>query len=192
MDACEQQSASRLSLTIRCAWTAARVSQLAQRQEQANVYQMRQLLGFAIAIICAIRPTAVQAHSSPEASVDVVTRAELEETREAVWRAFFAGDTVKLAALIPPALAAGDPFGCNSRAPTIAYAVQSAASGNRLVELLFDSTTITVHGSVAVMHAKYEYVLEDRSGRRRAWRGRATEVFVREGGRWVNPLWYLE
>ena len=41
--------------------------------------------------------------------VDPRTRAELESAREAVWRAWFAGDSASLEKLIPAALAAGAP-----------------------------------------------------------------------------------
>jgi hypothetical protein len=42
------------------------------------------------------------------------------------------------------------------------------------------------------MQARYVYVLQLPNGARDTTRGVATEVFVRENRRWVNPFWYLE
>jgi len=36
------------------------------------------------------------------------------------------------------------------------------------------------------------HVLQDRGGTESTARGFATEILVRENGRWVNPFWYLE
>jgi hypothetical protein len=41
------------------------------------------------------------------------------------------------------------------------------------------------------MQSRYHLVLDQR-GNRTMRSGIATELFVRERGRWVNPFWYLE
>jgi hypothetical protein len=124
--------------------------------------------------------------------VDAGTRAELEKARDAVWRAWFAGDSAQLAQLIPGALAAGSRSGWEDRATSFAGARQFAQSGGTLAEIRFDSTTVTLKGDVAVMQALFTYVTESADGKRAKRRGTATEVFVRQGGRWVNPFWYLQ
>lgn len=124
--------------------------------------------------------------------VDASTRAELERARETIWRAFYAGDSAQLERLIPPALAAGSTWGWGERAATIASARHAAASGQRLAELHFDSTSITLRGSVAIMQARFTCVTERRGGKRTTNQGTATEIFVRQDGRWVNPFWYIQ
>jgi hypothetical protein len=37
----------------------------------------------------------------------------------------------------------------------------------------------------------YLYELESAPGQRRTGKGRATEIFVRRNGVWVNPGWHL-
>jgi hypothetical protein len=115
--------------------------------------------------------------------VDASTRAELEKARETIWRAVYAGDSAQLQQLIPPALAAGSPWGWEERA---------AASGQRLAELHFDSTSITLRGNVAIMQARFFSVTESHDGKRATNQGIATEIFVRQDGRWVNPFWYIQ
>jgi Domain of unknown function (DUF4440) len=144
------------------------------------------LLAFNSAIVCAQAGTSLAVQR-----VDAKTRTELEKARETIWRAWFAGDSVALERLIPNALAAGSPWGWEERAATFASARRSAANG-RLAEIRFDSTTITLRDSVAIMQARFTYVLELTNGRRISTRGIATEIFVRQDGHWVNPFWYLQ
>ena len=129
----------------------------------------------------AIRPT----------PVDEPTRQALFTARDAVWRAWFAGDSAALGRLLPAALAACGRGGWETRDASIASARSFAASGGKLVELRFDSTSIALQGAVAVLVAKYHLVVatgSDRSTRD----GTATEIFVRRGDGWVNPFWYLQ
>jgi hypothetical protein len=115
--------------------------------------------------------------------VDASTRAELEKARETIWRAVYAGDSAQLQQLIPPALAAGSPWGWEEGAATIADAQRAAASGQRLAELHFDSTSITLRGNVAIMQARFFSVTESHDGKRATNQGIATEIFVRQDGR---------
>jgi SnoaL-like domain len=124
--------------------------------------------------------------------VNASTRAELERARETIWRAFYAGDSALLERLIPPALAAGSTWSWEERAATIASAQRAAANGRRLAELHFDSTSITLRDSVAMMQARFICVTERRDGKRTTNQGTATEIFVRQDGRWVNPFWYIQ
>src|ERR1043166_397401 len=145
-----------------------------------------------IALVASTRLAAQPDAPLASAPVTAATRAELVAAREAVWRAWFAGDHVRLGELIPAALAAGESHGWSDRARSMGDAKDFAASGGKLVDIRFDSTAITLHGPVAVMWSRYTYVLQDKAGKRTTTRGVATEVFVHEKGRWVNPFWYLD
>ena len=147
---------------------------------------MRTSAILALCLVCGIARA-----QAPSSAVDAKTRAELEQARDAVWRSWFSGDLAALERLIPAALAAGSPQSWEDRAKTLSQSKQWAASGNRLVELRFDSTTITLRGSVAFLDARYITITADKAGKRDTTRGRAAEVFLHDKGRWVNPFWYL-
>ena len=119
--------------------------------------------------------------------VDARTRAELETAREAV-----AGDSAALERLIPGALAAGSPLEWEDRAATLEGSRRAGISGRRLVAIRFDSTTIDLRDDVALIRARYAYILETPDGKRTTGSGIAAEIFVREDGHWVNPFWYLK
>ena len=135
---------------------------------------------------------AAQTRGVATQNVDAKTRAELEQARDAIWRAWFAGDVAALYKLVPSALAAGSPRSWEDRTQTVAGSSDFAKSGGRLVELRFDSTTIALNGDVAMMYSRYLTVTVDAQGKRDTVRGRAAEVFVRQKGAWVNPFWYLD
>jgi hypothetical protein len=126
-------------------------------------------------------------------TLSAVDSAALDSAREAVWRAWFAGDTVALSKLVPGALAAGSSWApWDDRAATLQAARASAMSGTRLVDIRFDSSTVTLDGNVAVMRSRFTYTTETATHQKRIVTGRATEIFVREQGKWLNPFWYLE
>lgn len=117
----------------------------------------------------------------------------LASAREAVWRAWFAGDTIALSRLVPSVVSAGSrrqPW--ESRAATFQGARAFASSGARLVDLRFDSTTIVLDGNVAVVRSRFAYTIESPNHERNTFTGRATEIFVQENERWLNPFWYLQ
>jgi Domain of unknown function (DUF4440) len=129
---------------------------------------------------------AQQPMSDPAASA-------LASAREAVWRAWFAGDTIALSKLVPSVVAAGSghqPW--ESRAITFQGARAFASSGARLVDLRFDSTTIALDGNLAIVRSRFAYTIESPNHERNTVTGRATEIFVLENERWLNPFWYLQ
>jgi len=147
----------------------------------------------AVVLVVSAMPSRAQTGAGlARQAVDAKTKAELESAREAVWRAWFAGDSVALERLIPSALAAGTPWAWEDRALTFKGARDIAARGLRLVDLRFDSTSIDLRDDVALMRARFTYVLQGRAGIPVTTSGIAAEVFVRENGRWVNPFWYLK
>jgi ketosteroid isomerase-like protein len=66
-----------------------------------------------------------------------------------------------------------------------------AAGGGRLVRLEFPRVEVQAFGDVVVVYSQYVFET-DTKGKRETSSGRATEVFVRRGGRWVNPGWHMD
>ena len=122
--------------------------------------------------------------------LSTAARHAIDVARAAVWRAWFAGDTASLSALVGPALAARDGGGWQDRTAVLKDARDFARGGGRLVELHFDSTTYTQRGPTVVVQGRYSFVIEDQ-GKRSTQTGDATELFVQDRGRWINPFWYL-
>jgi len=117
----------------------------------------------------------------------------LLDAREAVWRAYFAGDRGTLEKLIPEetlAIEAGDNNWSNRRT-ILDGAIQFAKSGGKLIKLEFPKTEIQVYGATAVVYSNYSYELET-GGQRVNRSGRVTEVFVLRKGQWVNPGWHMD
>lgn len=138
-----------------------------------------------------VTPARAQAPEKTRAGIDSAATAELLKARERIWRAWFASDSAELARLLPPATVAVEgQDGWQDRAAIIASSKQFAGSGGKLVRIQFYDTEITSYGSLAIVHARYELELEN-SGQRNTMRGRATEIFVRRDGSWVNPFWHL-
>jgi hypothetical protein len=112
--------------------------------------------------------------------------------REAVWRAYFAGDRATLEKLIPEetiAIEGGDPW--SNRQTILDGAERFAKNGGRLVKLEFPRTEIQVYGYTAVVYSNYAYELET-GGQHINQSGRVTEVFVLRKGQWVNPGWHMD
>ncbi len=120
-------------------------------------------------------------------------RKRLLDAREAVWRAYFAGDRATLEKLIPEetvAIEAGDNTWSN-RQTILDGAAQFAKGGGKLLKLEFPKTEIQVYGLTAVVYSNYAYELET-GGQRINQAGRVTEVFVLRKGQWVNPGWHMD
>jgi Domain of unknown function (DUF4440) len=111
--------------------------------------------------------------------------------REAVWRDYFANGP-DLATALPDnfvAINTADSL-WEDRAATLAGARASVARGTRLTELRFPRNVVQRYGNVAIIHSRYEAVLET-GGDRFTMRGHITEVFVWDGKRWIHPSWHL-
>jgi len=116
----------------------------------------------------------------------------LLEAREAVWRAYFAGDRAKLEKLLPAELVTLEPGGSwGNREAVFEGSKRFAASGGKLVRLEFPKTEIQVYGYAATVYSTYLYELEN-EGKRSTNTGRVTELFVYQNGAWVNPSWHME
>jgi ketosteroid isomerase-like protein len=117
----------------------------------------------------------------------------LLDAREAVWRAYFAGDRATLEKLIPEetiAIETGDNTWSN-RQTILDGSTQFAKSGGKLLKLDFPKTEIQMYGFTAVVYSNYSYELET-GGQHVNQSGRVTEVFVLRKGQWVNPGWHMD
>ena len=142
-------------------------------------------------IIALLLATAPLAPAAEQQTADT-TQASLLREREAVWRDFFAS-TPDLAVKLPPefvSIHSGDST-WRDRAATLELARASAASGRKLVSLQFPRNKIERYGAVAVIHSRYEAVLEGPDGRTTI-RGNITEVFRWDGKRWLHPSWHMD
>ncbi len=119
---------------------------------------------------------------------------QLLAAREAVWRAYFTNDQAQLDKLVPADTIVLDgplekPF--VRKAEILASAQRGAEQGTKLVRLEFPHTEVQVYGTTAIIYTTYVYELERPNGQRQTTTGKATEIFVRRQGAWVNPGWLL-
>jgi hypothetical protein len=122
---------------------------------------------------------------------------EVLRLREGAWRAYFAGDEKALGAMLP-----ADFIGINmddgplvTREKALEQARSFRASGGRLVNLEFPETRAQHYGDVMIFYGRYTVVLESGGPERTTrttLRGRLTEMFLRQGGRWVHTGWHLD
>lgn len=112
--------------------------------------------------------------------------------REAVWRAWYGGDTQALAKLLPPELITMHPdsneFGTYES--MVAGSTRFAKGGGKLTRLAFPRTDFQRYGNTVIIYTRYELDI-DQGGKVTTERGKATEVFVRRGGKWLNTGWQL-
>jgi len=126
-------------------------------------------------------------------TLDARSKSDLLATRELAWRAWFAGDSKTLEAMLPAEFIGvgwGDgPW--NSKATSIAGSQEFAASGGKLTALDFPKTEIQSYGDVAFVYSTYK-VTFTAGGQNVVQEGRSTEVFVRKNGKWLHPGWHLD
>lgn len=139
-----------------------------------------------------LHPDAVSQLMSQRRFLDNDERASLMKAREAVWRAWFAGDRATLLTLLPPELITIDPgstaFG--TLTSNLDGSRSFAAGGGKLTRLVFPTTEIQSYGNTAIIYTSYEMDLQS-GGQTRTERGMATEVFVLKDGQWLNTGWQL-
>jgi ketosteroid isomerase-like protein len=117
---------------------------------------------------------------------------DLFQTREAVWHAWFAGDTLQLGRLLPDSVVAIENGAeWHDRRGVLRGSANFAASGGRLISLEFPKTVVQRFGDVAIVYSTYRLILEQ-GGQRDSLHGRATEVFTLRGGHWLNPSWHMD
>jgi ketosteroid isomerase-like protein len=117
----------------------------------------------------------------------------LLDAREAVWRAYFAGDRAALEKLLPEDLITLEPYAGSwgNRKTVLENSARFAAGGGKLLRLEFPKTEIQMYGYTAFVYSTYFYEVEE-GGKRNQASGRVTEVFVQRNGAWVNPGWHMD
>jgi ketosteroid isomerase-like protein len=117
----------------------------------------------------------------------------LLQAREAVWRAWFAGDTKTLQELIPPEtiVMSGGEREWKHQADVLRSSAEFHSKGGKLIRLEFPRTEVQHFGDVAIVWSSY--VLETEIDGQRTWgSSRATEIFVWQHGHWTNPGWHTD
>jgi ketosteroid isomerase-like protein len=143
--------------------------------------------GMALLAVC------LSGAAAEAADLDAKTKAELLAVRDSAWYAWFGNDQAKLKELLPPdavTISAGDPT-WHDLAGVLQSAADFATTGSKLTRLAFPRTEVQAYGDTAFVYSLYEFDLEGPQGKRSA-SGRATEVFVRQNGRWIHPGWHLD
>ena len=171
---------------------AARNGEEYQKLTFIDVYHKDPAGWIQVASNTSLHPDAVFEMASQRRQLDESERAELMKAREAVWRAWFAGDEPALRKLLPPELITIEPhsetFG--SFTSTLEGSRGFAAGGGKLTRLAFPSTEVQVYGNTAVLYTSYKLDLQS-GGQTRSERGMATEAFVLKDGQWLNTGWQL-
>jgi ketosteroid isomerase-like protein len=142
----------------------------------------------------ALHPESAEAQMGASRQIGGEMKKRLLDAREAVWRAYFAGDRTTLEKLIPEETIAIEPVGApgwSGRQNILEASAEFAKSGGKLIKLEFPKTEIQLYGMTAVIYSNYSYELE-MGGQRRTNTGRVTEVFVQRDGQWVNPGWHMD
>ena len=119
---------------------------------------------------------------------------QLVAARDTVWRAYFRSDTTLLRRYIPPAAAVVEGSAevrWSDRGDIMRSAGRMIDSKSRFIDVVFSNTQIAPSGHSALVQSNYAIIRES-NGRRDTTRGRATELFVKQGATWINPYWQLE
>jgi Domain of unknown function (DUF4440) len=120
-------------------------------------------------------------------------RKELLDARETAWRSFFQKDLDVVERIVAPELIAiqenSDRW--DNRTRLIALAKAMNEQGVQLLRLEFPRTEIQLFGDTAIPY--YTYIFETGlKGKSVVDGGRATEIFVRRDGKWVDVGWHLD
>jgi hypothetical protein len=158
-----------------------------------DVYAKRKGSWIQVASHTVIDPEWRAEQTSKPMTIGPKMRAFILESREKVWRAWFANDRATLEKLIPEEVIAIDNGGegWSNRAAVFAGAQRFAESGGKLVRLEFPKTEIQVYGNTVLVYTTYIYETEVK-GQRTTASGRATEMFVRRGDELVNVGWHMD
>lgn len=163
-----------------------------QKLTLVDVYHKEPAGWIQVASNTSLHPDEIAEQMSRLRTLSETDRAALLAAREAVWRAWFAGNTEALARLVPAELVTIEPgsatFG--TRESTLAGSRGFAASGDTLTRLEFPRTEIQAYGNTVVLYTSYEMDISS-GGQTRTDRGVATEVFVQQNDRWLNTGWQL-
>lgn len=107
--------------------------------------------------------------------------------RDAVWRAWFNGDSLGLVAALPEQMVGMG----KHRAAIISEAMEFRRGGAKLVSIAFTDDEFLVQDGVALVLSNYRVVTSN-NGAEGVTAGKAIELFTLQGGRWLNPYWHLD
>lgn len=159
-----------------------------------DIYAKRKGNWIQVASHTVVDPEWRAAQMSKPQKVTPEMRQWILDTRDAVWKAWFANDRSRLDKLIPE-----EAIGINAgskewadRAAILAGAKAFADSGAKLVKIDFPKTDIQVYGNTVLVYTTYIYETEDNKGARKTVSGHGTEMFVRRDDELVNVGWHLD
>ena len=117
----------------------------------------------------------------------------LLQSREQVWRAWFAGDIKTLEQLVPPdtIVMSGGEEQWKHQAEVLRTSAEFHAKGGKLLRLEFPRTEVQHYGDVAIVWSSYTLELEV-GGKKSGGSSRVTEIFVQRNGQWTNPGWHTD
>jgi hypothetical protein len=131
--------------------------------------------------------------ATPTGSLPADWEPTLIAVREQVWRDWFSGAPT-LGEMLPDDFI-GMGFGegpWDNKETTLAGSRDFAASGSKLTSIAFPKTTTQAMGDVVVVYSNYELTFTSTTGEVTTQRGRATEIFRWQDGRWLHPGWHLD
>jgi hypothetical protein len=149
---------------------------------------MRRVMQMAVGLMALAASMPAFAQGSGMQDRDAILKA-----REAVWRAWFAGDIPTLKRLVPAEtiVISGGEEAWKHQAEVLQSSAAFHAEGGKLLTLEFPHTEMQRFGDVAVTWSTYRLEM-DVKGKRSVNAGRATEIFVLREGEWVNPGWHTD
>jgi hypothetical protein len=136
-----------------------------------------------LAALLLVAPTIPVAAQQPTPA----QRTALLAARDAVWRAYFHGDSLGLVAALPERMVGMG----KHRDAIIADAIGFRQGGGRLVSVTFTDNEFLVDGTMALILSNYRVVTTN-EGKESVMAGKAIEVFTLKEGRWLNPYWHLD
>jgi hypothetical protein len=149
---------------------------------------MRRVMQMAVGLMALAASMPAFAQGSGMQDRDAILKA-----REAVWRAWFAGDIPTLKRLVPAEtiVISGGEEAWKHQAEVLQTSEAFHAGGGKLLKLEFPHTEMQRFGDVAVTWSTYRLEM-DVKGKRSTDTGRAMEIFVLRDGEWVNPGWHTD
>jgi hypothetical protein len=149
---------------------------------------MRRVMQMAVGLMALAASMPAFAQGSGMQDRDAILKA-----REAVWRAWFAGDIPTLKRLVPAEtiVISGGEEAWKHQAEVLQSSAAFHAEGGKLLTLEFPHTEMQRFGDVAVTWSTYRLEM-DVKGKRSVDAGRATEICVLREGEWVNPGWHTD
>jgi ketosteroid isomerase-like protein len=155
---------------------------------------MKTKLAFGIALgLAALAILSATGANKSRTNLTQTQYAELLSVQEAVWRAWFADDRVVLEKVLPEDTIAIN-YGTEKwehRAEILESAKQFATGGGKLIHLSFPHVEVQSFGDVAILYSLWTAEIE-LDGQKSTNSGRATEIFVRRNGQWLNTGWHLD